>query len=970
MKSLLRHLRTGLFIYFLGLCFGATFAQEPPGVPQALVERGTGDEQNKLFLQWHAEPGLTYTLQRSLSENIDPQTGAWLWDDTGDFIYGLGADVKLHVATMTPPPVNNDPPTDTQLNHVPLLNVMFQPLAGSQGGVVVSWNSGSTGGSSNARQVYPTGDLTHLPIIGVYRTEDINIFWMNISVNHPLNVSNISTLNSPLNATQQIEWATIQSSMNAILGMTSTPSTLDTPGQALETNRAAMFWRFKVGYPDTDGDGIEDWKEIAIHHTNPFAADTDGDGVPDGIEILAGFNPTDANSKPTPLQLPVINYVAIDMSSATTDLPIVGVALDDNNAAAFAYDDGTYLKSATWVNGSASPALSITKAHSRDGNTSGTYSLGGTLFPSPNCVNVAGHLCGSIKYEGVGSSFWSAFLADSNTPSDIYPTSSSGGTFCYRASFLGNTEQIFAIFYNGPSVVGNGSTNTWFDDSSDNGTLELTAPPSFGGHSFGRYYSSSADPNAYSTYPAIDSLGSLHPLAVNDSNVVLGNLNDCMAISVPGSSPQTRVTSLLTDSLPEAYKNSIRFPSTYATPLLNNNGDMVIPDAQVLEGSPAGPQWETHTLLWRKSENTLSIVQLPPGISSYNNVLAQFNNSRVITAIGPITTTDDAGNQTTKANRAMFLVPVDIDYVFGFGPTDATSALAKQDLEYELDQMQPVFKDIKPDKSIFVFKGNPQGNKDASAKDTKQWVIRISKSGDALKTALSSTPYVIFNGHSNMGLGPMFDVPGATSTSSFLNIGNPQTAINYKWMVATPANGGEGFVNLKLPDNEVAGTVKNYWVLENVLGQSNERYDNGDNIHPPAGIPFTARNGKPKNQGLHFNRDNQNDEFVIVNIPQEARAADLPKLGYKAFFYHACSTVRDYSEVFAANKGSVFIGSNGGPNQWITDKDGKFVRYSKVNFIFAKKLMAGESWDDIVDAINDEQSDVDQSDEAFRALNF
>ncbi|MEI6703060.1 MAG: hypothetical protein WCL71_05925, partial [Deltaproteobacteria bacterium] len=94
------------------------------------------------------------------------------------------------------------------------------------------------------------------------------------------------------------------------------------------------------------------------------------------------------------------------------------------------------------------------------------------------------------------------------------------------------------------------------------------------------------------------------------------------------------------------------------TPLLNNNGDMVIPDAQVLEGPTNGPQWVTHTLLWRKSENTLSIVQLPPGISLYNSVLSQFNNNRVITAIGPITTTDDAGNQTTKEKRAMFLTPI------------------------------------------------------------------------------------------------------------------------------------------------------------------------------------------------------------------------------------------------------------------------------------------------------------------------
>jgi hypothetical protein len=44
---------------------------------------------------------------------------------------------------------------------------------------------------------------------------------------------------------------------------------------------------------DTDGDGLEDGKEIDPFHTNPRRADTDGDGLPDGWEPAHNLNPND-----------------------------------------------------------------------------------------------------------------------------------------------------------------------------------------------------------------------------------------------------------------------------------------------------------------------------------------------------------------------------------------------------------------------------------------------------------------------------------------------------------------------------------------------------------------------------------------------------------------------------------------------------------------------------------------------------
>lgn len=43
---------------------------------------------------------------------------------------------------------------------------------------------------------------------------------------------------------------------------------------------------------DTDGDGVTDYDELTIYHTNEKKADTDGDGYLDGVEILYKTNPS------------------------------------------------------------------------------------------------------------------------------------------------------------------------------------------------------------------------------------------------------------------------------------------------------------------------------------------------------------------------------------------------------------------------------------------------------------------------------------------------------------------------------------------------------------------------------------------------------------------------------------------------------------------------------------------------------
>ncbi|HEX3743971.1 MAG TPA: Ig-like domain-containing protein [Bryobacteraceae bacterium] len=60
--------------------------------------------------------------------------------------------------------------------------------------------------------------------------------------------------------------------------------------------------------PDTDGDGLTDFEELFIYHTNPQDPDTDGDGLYDGLEVLFRSDPLDPNS--TPLNSGLRNRIA------------------------------------------------------------------------------------------------------------------------------------------------------------------------------------------------------------------------------------------------------------------------------------------------------------------------------------------------------------------------------------------------------------------------------------------------------------------------------------------------------------------------------------------------------------------------------------------------------------------------------------------------------------------------------------
>jgi len=82
-----------------------------------------------------------------------------------------------------------------------------------------------------------------------------------------------------------------------LVEVTSTPivevqvdSTADSDGDSL-TDAEEKAAGTNLNVIDTDNDGLSDYEEIKIYHTNPLNADSDGDGYLDGAEIKNGYNP-------------------------------------------------------------------------------------------------------------------------------------------------------------------------------------------------------------------------------------------------------------------------------------------------------------------------------------------------------------------------------------------------------------------------------------------------------------------------------------------------------------------------------------------------------------------------------------------------------------------------------------------------------------------------------------------------------
>jgi hypothetical protein len=275
------------------------------------------------------------------------------------------------------------------------------------------------------------------------------------------------------------------------------------------------------------------------------------------------------------------------------------------------------------------------------------------------------------------------------------------------------------------------------------------------------------------------------------------------------------------------------------------------------------------------------------------------------------TTYGDDGEQDITYGGFVDILPIEVVAVFGFGG-EPGKATTKAYLE-----SAATFKSG----NLYMVKGeDPEGAE-------KSYAVLLGESQADLQQGLSKAScFVVFDGHSNMGMGPSFVPANIKRLSDFMNIGNSQAAINWPFFVQDEYPG-----LTTIEANEIAGTVTNYEV-PNLAITDKLRYPNTDGVG--AGGTFT-KTGTGMGQ-KHFNRGADN-HCLIVN----GGSADLLALAYDSFFYNSCNTGRDYIEVFT--KGTFFYTG-------ATCSDGESSRE------YVKAIIDGKRGAEVLQAVNAEEN--------------
>ena len=220
------------------------------------------------------------------------------------------------------------------------------------------------------------------------------------------------------------------------------------------------------------------------------------------------------------------------------------------------------------------------------------------------------------------------------------------------------------------------------------------------------------------------------------------------------------------------------------------------------------------------------------------------------------------------------LIPLEITAAFGAGPDEHPPGR---------EVLEPYLESIKIAKlgNVWAVKGKDDyGNE-------RIWGVEIVTNQDKLNEALSKAgQYVIFDGHSNYGLGPDFptiDDDGGTiiktTIDDYTNFG-----VGYTNYPTSHIQLGDLEVNA----NQIPTAPTNY--KPDPIDEL--RFPNIDGVEEDEPFPFQG-------EGLnawHYRDEGVNEEkMLMINAPD----SDLPtNLRYKTFFYNACFSGLDYIENF------------------------------------------------------------------------
>lgn len=226
------------------------------------------------------------------------------------------------------------------------------------------------------------------------------------------------------------------------------------------------------------------------------------------------------------------------------------------------------------------------------------------------------------------------------------------------------------------------------------------------------------------------------------------------------------------------------------------------------------------------------------------------------------------------------LQPLDITAAFGEGPNQLPPVgprkFSKEIVTDYLDSIK-----IGKQGNVWAVEGLDSEGGD------RIWGVEVVEDQESLNKAFrSSGRYVIFDGHSNFGLGPDFGGINITKISDLTNYGVKYTDVPLNFRLRGPANDpsnwGSPFIHMSVGDNEIPAAPKNY----KPLPIDEQRFPNIDGVGAEQAF-------SKKGQGFetwHY-RIAGGSKRLMIDAPK----TDLPAhLSYKTFFYNSCSSGIDY----------------------------------------------------------------------------
>ncbi len=282
----------------------------------------------------------------------------------------------------------------------------------------------------------------------------------------------------------------------------------------------------------------------------------------------------------------------------------------------------------------------------------------------------------------------------------------------------------------------------------------------------------------------------------------------------------------------------------------------------------------------------------------------------VVTATIPAYGNTSPWIETTPAAAAqkhrsvsLLAVKVEITVAFGLGAEPVGEETSRQLLEDYLETIK-----VSRTGDIWIVK-----HTNAQGVDNFHGVEIVTTKEKLIDAMKRSGQTVVFDGHSNFGLGPNFSGKVTHKTiDDFVHFGVGKTSIpkscrgagtesdviqftngdgttlptNPQDLAAIDRVYAEGWAYLKLEPGQIIEAPQNYQIAE--LGI--ERFENLQGVAP--GSVFTKQ-GNGFNNEWHFDNPESSRRLIV-----QAPSSDIPTLGYAKFFYNACNTGRDYFESF------------------------------------------------------------------------